>query len=140
MSILSAWVVVRDVEVGAADRDGEGRLRPESVEGWSDLCVEDYLAVCSALAAATVLRTWARPSAASLGRPAGLALSATISEILPSRLILRVRLRPLEGDVDAPADGQCSLAVVDAHGASLPIDRALRDEVIAAERTARFYN
>lgn len=139
MSILSTWVVVRDVEVRPGDLDGAGLAQP-SVDAWSELCLQDYLEACPALGAVTLRRTWSRPSAGSLGRPTGIALSATISEILPSRLILRVRLRPLDGDVDDPADGHCSLEPVDATGASRPIDRALRDEVIAAERTARFYN
>lgn len=138
--MLSTWVVVRDVEVAAADLGPDGLLLDGSIDGWIALCAEDYLLACPALGAVELSRTWTRPPAALLGRPAGLALSATISEVLPSALVMRIRLRPLDGDVDRPADTQCRLELIGPDGSSLPIDRALRDEIIAAERTARFYN
>lgn len=146
MSILSTWAVARDVEVAPNDRDDNGMLLPASIDRWIATAVDDYLEACPAIAAAAaelpgrVRRTCTTPDPASLGHPTALGLSATISEVLPDRFILRVRLRPLEGDVDGPADAQCRLELIGSDGTAHAVDTALRDEVIAVERSARFYN
>jgi hypothetical protein len=146
VSILSTWAVARDVEVALDDRDNNGMLLAASIESWIATAVDDYLDACPAISAAAaalpgrVRRTGTTPDPADLGHPKALGLSATISEVLPDRLILRVRLRPLEGDVDGPADAQCRIELIGSDGTARPVGNALRDEVIAVERGARFYN
>jgi len=143
--MVSRWVVSLSVDVTAGDIDAAGRCRPAAVDRWIGMAVEAYLADCRSLVddhpgASPVWAVIGDPAdPAGLGRVTGVELLATATEVLPSSFVVAVRIWPDAAAEARHLDARCSVRLVDeVTGATLPIDRAFRDKLIALEHAARF--
>jgi hypothetical protein len=146
-SFMTRWSVLHEHEVAPADRDDEGAIRDAVVARWVDAACSAYLDQCPTLPArtgtgATRLREELVrvPSGATLGRPAAVVVSATATEVLPTAFVLAVRIRPVGGDDGATGNVRCVVRIEDGSGTALPIETAVRDELIALEHAARHFN
>lgn len=146
--LLSKWPVLREHAVGATDLDPGGGVRDQSLAGWVGEIQASYLQRCAALQelrerSGLTLRAEVThlPPGASLGRPAGVVVTAGVTEVLPEAFVLAVRLRTDGGERDVVIDARVRLWLEDpATGAASPIGDELRDEFIALAHTAEHYN
>jgi acyl-CoA thioesterase FadM len=81
------------------------------------------------------------PRGALLGRPAGVVVTASATEIRPSSFTIAVGLRPFGGDREVAVNASGVVHLEDrATGQVRPIGHELRDELIAVERSATHYS
>jgi hypothetical protein len=146
-SLTTRWSVLQEHEVGAADRDAAGAIHDAAVRHWVAAVCAAYLDQCPSLPARAAAGT-ARlreellqvPSGATLGRPATVLVSASATEVLPTAFVLAVRVRPVGGDDGVTGNARCVVRIEDRSGTALPIETAVRDELIALEHAARHFN
>ena len=133
-------------DVVAADLDGAGAVRLESVQRWVDAACRRYLAQCRVLErtrtqqALEIRRRYsAIPPAALTGRSGSVFVSATVSEFSKTSFTISVRLRG-DGD-DRPLNVACDVSLVDrANSEPHELDDNIRDELIALEHAAQHFN
>jgi acyl-CoA thioesterase FadM len=146
--IVSKWLVLHEHPVIMDDFGEDGTVRDETVERWVTAARLAYLEHCHVLRqeqqrSGSVLRhrPAARPRGALLGRPATVVVTATASEVRPASFTVSVRLRPLGGDREMPVNASCVMRLEDGEtGQARELGTAIRDELIALERSATHYN
>src|SRR5262245_37265012 len=118
--IATRWVVWQEYPVTADDLDGDGTVSDEAMRRWVDAAGQAYLDHCVVLrqvwersGLALRVRTNALPKGALLGRPTGVAVSASASEVRPSSFTISVRVRPGGGDRELPLNATCVVVLED---------------------------
>ena len=144
---MTRWAVLREYPVTESDLDAAGTVADETLRRWVDDVRVAYLEQCSLLHQVRerdglVLRhrTGTLPSAALLGRPARVFVTASVSEVRPSSFTVSVRLRPDGGDREMPLNAICVLRLEDADGEVRELGTGIRDELIALEHAAAHFN
>jgi acyl-CoA thioesterase FadM len=146
--IATRWVVWQEYPVTADDLDGDGVVSDETVERWVAAASQAYLGRCAVLhrtrdesGLALRVRTSALPKGALLGRPTGVAVTASASEVRPSSFTISVRVRPGGGDRELPVNATCVVLLEDeVTGEVQELGKAIRDELIALEHSAQQFN
>lgn len=140
--IMSKWVVLQEHPLAG------GAVSDETVQRWVAAARQAYLDQCQMLhetarAAGLVVRhrDATLPPGGSLGYPAQVVVTATASEVRPSSFTIAVRLRPIGGDREMPANASCVIRLEEpATGAARELGTPVRDELIALEHSAQHYN
>lgn len=146
--IMTKWLVLQEHQVTVDELGADGTVPDELVERWVTAARLAYLDHCQALRqeqerSGLMLghRPRAMPSGALLGRPSSVVVTATASEVRPSSFTISVRLRPVDGDREAPVNASCVIRLEDGQtGEVRELGKAVRDELIALEHSARHYN
>ncbi len=148
-SISTRWSVSSDVPVAPDDVDADGRVTSAAVARWVASARSTYLEQCTALEATRAdadleldFDIEVRPPAAQLHRSPSVVVSASATEVFPTSFVISVRIRSLGNEHDdRPVNVSCAVRLREpATGAVLPIDDAIRDELIALEHAARHFN
>jgi acyl-CoA thioesterase FadM len=147
-SIATRWVVRQEYPVTADDLDGDGVVSDQTVERWVTAAQQAYLDHCAVLrqtrdesGLALRVRVSSFPQGALLGRPTGVAVTASASEVRPSSFTISVRVRPGGGDREFPVNATCVVLLEDAvSGEVHELGKAVRDELIALEHSAQHFN
>lgn len=145
MSISTRWSVSREHEVTRADRDPNGVLTDTALARWVDDACMEYLAQCTVLAeTAARSRCASRRSLSASHAPLPVApavvITASATQVLPRAFVIAVRLRTLGGDDDQVRNLTCEVTLVDSTGAAQALGDDVRDELIAIEHSARYFN
>ena len=144
---MTRWVVLHEHTFTDGDAAGTG-IDDATVERWIADVRDAYLAQCGVLGRLAAepgleweFRPGPVPPGALLGRPEGVAVSASVKEFRPSSFTLSVRLRPWGGDVETPVNATCVVRVREAAtGAARELGDEIRDELIGLEQGARHAN
>jgi len=145
--IVTRWPVLQEHPVTSEDLDDTGRTRDEAVERWMSVARLAYIDRCPALRAVRErreldlrFRATSTPRAV-LGRPTDVVVTAHVTEIMPSSLVMAVRIRPIGGSDNRTLDATWVVAVVDrASGQVRTIGEEMRGDLIALERSAEYYS
>ncbi|MCW6010935.1 hypothetical protein K1W54_41270 [Micromonospora sp. CPCC 205371] len=145
---MTKWAVLQEHQVGERDLDAAGAVSDDALARWVDAAREAYLDGCPTLLAAgrepgVALRhrTAALPSAALLGRPEDVVVTASVKEFRPASFTIAVRVRPGGGDREMPLNASCVIRLDDtATGEARELGNEIRDELIALEQGASYYN
>jgi hypothetical protein len=148
MSISSKWSVVTEHPVGPEDVGADHLMTDAAVDRWATGAAATYLRQCPKLedqrsGARLVLTTTVRPRSgtANLNGATSVAVSATATEVFPRAFVISVRIRPVGGECTDPVDLTCEIRLEDpATGAAQDIGSEVRDELIALEHAARYFN
>jgi len=147
-SFSTKWSVLQAHDVAERDRDPDGFVTDEALEHWIAEARAAYLDQCSRLHVARArngselrYRTRARPQGPELGRPARVVVSASATEIFPTSFVISMRLRATGGESDELVNTSCTVELENpVTGAVEEISREIRDELIALEHSALFFN
>jgi acyl-CoA thioesterase FadM len=146
-SFATPWSVSREYEVTANDLDAGGSIRDQTVTAWVGEVRDAYLEQCKVLHETCAREGWAphdrggpHPTGTSLGHASAVVVTATATEVLPRSFVIAVRIRPGGGDRDDPVNTTCVITLEDATGAAHEIGKDVRDELIALEHAARYFN
>jgi len=123
-------------------------VRDECIALWVEAAVSAYVDGCplvQELAAedgAELTQTPAAvPAGALIGRPASVLVTAGATELHPTSFTVAVRIRPIGGDHDDPANATSVVRVNSVEtGEPRPLGNDIRDELIAIQHAARFFN
>ena len=143
MNFVSRWVVGERRAVEHGDVDDAGSVRRAALERWvTDACAA-YVARCTTLTregSTASARITALPDAAVTGAPARVTVSAGATELLPTAVVVAVRLRFTGGRDDQVVNARCEVALVAPDGSAEPLGDDVRYELIALEHAASFTN
>jgi acyl-CoA thioesterase FadM len=143
------WPVLQMHTVTAADLDAGGDVSDESLERWVSAACSEYLDRCAMLESVRersglrlVRRTAQLPIGARLGCPEMVVVTASAPEVGPSSFTVAIRLRPRGGDgAGRTVDTACLVRLEDpATGEVAQLGKAVSNELIAIERSARHHN
>ena len=146
--IHSKWPVLRDHTVEASDLDADGIVRDECVSRWVAAAVNEYVDQCPRVlelasgAGSKLTQTpVAVPPGAAMGQAASVLVSAGATEVHPTSFTVAVRIRPIGEDDHPPANATCVVRVDDVStGEPRELGNAIRDELIALQHAARYFN
>ncbi|HSO93916.1 MAG TPA: hypothetical protein VLS53_05535 [Candidatus Dormibacteraeota bacterium] len=143
------WPVRQMHTVTPAQLDATGAISDRTLEEWVSAACTEYLDGCTVLESlrarsglSLVRQARQLPGGERLGCPTTVVVSASVPEVRPSSFTLAVRLRPVGGD-DAGhvIDSSCLVHLENAAtGEPADLGEAVRDELIAIERSARHHN
>lgn len=122
----------------------DGPINDDTVAKWvADACAA-YLALCTVIGHSGLVvksRIGTLPRGERLGRPTGVLVTASASEVRPSSFTIAVRLRPGGGDIEVPVNATCVIHLEDAAtGEVRELGTDIRDELIVLEHAARHFN
>jgi hypothetical protein len=144
---MTKWLVALEYPVTEAELDADGAVSDATVERWVDAARTAYLEQCPRLhrlraEVGLELRhdPRVRPPGALLGRPAGVFVTATATEVRPAEFTISVRLRPGGGEREAPVNASDVIRLARADGRAHELGTEVRDELIALEHSATHYN
>jgi acyl-CoA thioesterase FadM len=143
---MSRWLVSADHSVEPDDLGSDGLVSDTTLLGWAEAAVESYLDHCPLLHQRVadgqrLVRNFRRfPSAAVLGRPTGVLVTASATEFRPAEFTVSVRVRPGGGEVETPVNLSCVVRLEDAAGEAVELGTEVRDELIALEHSAAHFN
>lgn len=146
--ILTRWPVVQRHDVADEDLDAHGVVRSEVVDRLIVAARRAYVERCvvvQELCAREKLEfAWQAEELARddvSGRPETLVVSASVAEFRPTSFTVTVRVRPVGGDSDRPANSRCAVRLEDpeTHEAR-ELGNDVRDELIALEQGAQQFN
>jgi acyl-CoA thioesterase FadM len=149
--IATRFAVLVEVPVGPGDRTAGGGVDPAAVSRWIDAARQAYLDRCPALERARAAggltlthRVTRQPDASLLGTPESVAVSASAAEFRPSSFTLSVRMRAVDtsdGDRDVALNATVTVSLTDpATGEPTELGTEIRDELIALEHAAQYFN
>jgi hypothetical protein len=146
--ILTKWLVCHEHTVAEDDLDADGTIRDETVERWVTAAVLAYLDRCTELrrsaergGLAIKHRINPHPRGSLSGKPEDVIVTASTSEVRPESFTISVRLRPGGGDTGTPLNARCVVRLEDpATGDIRELGRGIRDELIALEHSAGWFN
>ena len=142
--ITTQWSIGLDRSVGPDDLDNDGYVRAEVLAGWLAAAVDAYVAQCQTLQQVPphhhiVRRPGRQPRASLLGRPSDVLVTASVTEITWTEIVVTIQVRPYGSDVDLPLSVTCRVSVEDQDtGDPAQLDAAVRDEITALERAAEY--
>jgi hypothetical protein len=139
--VLTTWAVVFEEDTAAS-------AGPTALRAWTGRALELYVETCPALAvllrtedavlATTGERLEGIADAVAAREPRRVRIAVSVVEVQPTSFDLAVRLRTLDGQAGAPADGRCTIVVERAGtGERVPIPREVRDAMVAIALAAR---
>lgn len=143
---MSRWLVSADHTVQSAELGSDGLVSDTTLLGWAEAAVESYLDHCPQLQQRVadglrLARTFRRlPSAALLGRPTGVLVTASATEFRPAEFTVSVRVRPGGGEVETPVNLSCVVRLEDDAGEAVELGTEVRDELIALQHSAAHFN
>jgi acyl-CoA thioesterase FadM len=146
--ISTKWPVQQEHAVQDGDVDDTGAVRDECIGRWVAAAVSAYVDGCPRLQELAAEDTSeltqtpvVAPAGAAIGRPASVYVTAGATELHPTSFTVAVRIRPMNGDHDEPANATCVVRVNDMEtGEARPLDDDIRDELIAIQHAARYSN
>src|SRR4051812_42704618 len=116
--IHTKWPVQQEHAIEDGDIDGGGAVRDECVGRWIAAAVSAYVDGCplvlelAAESGAELTQTPAAvPTGAVSGRPESVLVTAGATELHPTSFTVSVRIRPIGGDHDDPANATCVVRV-----------------------------
>ena len=138
----------REHAVGAGDLDDNGIVRDDCIGTWVAAAVTAYVDCCPLVQDlagddGVELRQMPAsvPAGATLGGPASVLVSAGATELHPTSFTVAVRIRPIGGEHDHPANATCVVRIEDvATGEPRELGNDIRDELIAIQHAARYSN
>jgi acyl-CoA thioesterase FadM len=141
-------VVQQEHPVTERELAADGTVRNAAVALWVDAAWQAYLDHCPVLqqtreraGLALRHRTGTLPAGALLGRPTSVVVSASTTEFRPSSFTISLRLRPRGVDHDVALNATTVIHLEDATtGAVAELGDEVRDELIALEHSARYFN
>jgi acyl-CoA thioesterase FadM len=144
--LMTRWSIGLDRQVEPGDRDAEGFVSSETLATWLTEAVDAYLGQCGALHRQATLpgrnlvrRPSRQPRAGLIGRPDEVFITASATEIRPNEFFISVRVRPYGNNIDLPINITCRVSIEEARtGDPIPLDPAVRDELIAIEQAAEY--
>jgi acyl-CoA thioesterase FadM len=144
--LMTRWSIGLDRQVEPGDRDAEGYVSAETLGTWLTEAVDAYLGQCSALHRqaslpdhALVRRPSRQPRSGLIGRPDEVFITASATEIRPTEFFISVRVRPYGDNIDLPINITCRVSIEDTRtGEPVPLDQAVRDELVAIEQAAEY--
>ena len=147
-TIHTRWPVATDHAVTPDDLDPNGDVTAAAVERWVAHACSTYFEQCPVLERTRVaggleLRVQDRPAPGRRTLPPSPAVCVTIgaTEIFSTSFVIALRLRPVGGDSDAPLNLTRRVELVDPVGGDAhAITDEIRDELIALEHGARYFN
>jgi hypothetical protein len=137
------WVVRRIESVALGDLEPDGTVREATVRRWIDAVCDDYLARCARLSALLdapehVEQRAVRLPAALTGETGDVVVTARATEVWPAACKLSVRVRSTDAGL---LDASCIVSVCDrGTGAEVALGDDIRDELIALEHAAEYFN
>jgi hypothetical protein len=137
------WVVRRVEPVAFGDLAPDGALQEATLRRWVDAACDDYLARCARLsellaAPEHVAQRAVRLPGALAGATGDVVVTARATEVWPAACRLSVRVRSSDA---ALLDASCVVSVCDrTTGAEVALGADIRDELIALEHTAEYFN
>ncbi len=143
------WPVRQMHTVAPANLDTGGAISDATLEGWVSAACSEYIQRRTALeslrrrSGLSLVRQPAQsPGGARLGCPATVVVSASVPEVRASSFTVAVRLRPVGGnDAGRVVDTRCLIRLQNAAtGEVRDLGNAVRDQLIAIERSARHHN
>jgi acyl-CoA thioesterase FadM len=133
-TLVTRWVVREEQPVS-------GPITQETLARWVDEAVEAYLDRCALLrrpGVAVTKRVANLPPAERLGEPDRVAVSSTASEVHPDSFTISIRVR---SEHDTAINVKCLVKLADSTtGEALEVCKDLRDQLIALEHAAAFFN
>ncbi len=118
-----------------------GAVTAETVAAWFDSATEAYLDRCPLLRRPGLVlrkRTLAHPPAGMLGEPDSVIVSASAAEVHLGSFTLSVRVRSAP---DTALNAKCVVTLADsATGGPMPVTNDIRDQLIALEHAAEYFN